>query len=538
VITVGPKGCDFYRIEAALGAAEPGDVIEVHSGEYWANLNITMPFVVLRGNDTGGGMPVLRAGSSTADIENIAPGTSILEERTGGTAIAIRADFVTVEGFVITGVTWPKPYGTEEHNDLIGNAGIRVYSDFNKIANNTFTGNDLTAIGLWNCTNNQILGNTIKDVSFGYGIQLYNASMNTIEKNILNHNSWGIELQRSDTNTFNQNEIQESVNSGIRAVNCNFTTLTENIISRNGHESKYEGTGKGVSLVGSYGMIADNIISFNRDDGVYVESIIWEFCSQPPCGSEESYENLIIDNKIQGNGRDGIRLEKTWKNLIWKNNLTSNHGKGISFVQSHNNSAELNNINKSDYGVYLDRSNYTRISNNTVKEAERSGIYLWSCTGASADNNTLTDSPDGITIDEAGIKNALIGNRVSNSTDGINISGRSSENWIDRNVVISCETGVRLGDAIRNTVAGNEIADNLLGLALSAASSGNSVYGNNLSNNGEAARDEGDNRWDDEFKGNYYGSADCEDANNDGICDVPQPIPGGNNVDRYSLARF
>ena len=112
----------------------------------------------------------------------MAPGTSILEERTGGTAIAIRADFVTVEGFVITGVTWPKPYGTEEHNDLIGNAGIRVYSDFNKIVNNTFTGNDLTAIGLWNCTNNQIIGNTIKDVSFGYGIQFYNSSMNTIEK--------------------------------------------------------------------------------------------------------------------------------------------------------------------------------------------------------------------------------------------------------------------------------------------------------------------------------------------------------------------
>jgi len=538
VITVGPKGCDFYRIEAALGAAEPGDVIEVHSGEYWVNLNMTTPFLVLRGNDTGDGMPVLRAGSSTADIESIAPGTSILEERTGGTAIAIRADFVTVEGFVITGVTWPKPYGTEEHNDLIGNAGIRVYSDFNKIANNTFTGNDLTAIGLWNCTNNQILGNTIKDVSFGYGIQFYNSSMNTIEKNVLNHNSWGIELQRSDTNTFNQNEIQESVNSGIKAVNCNFTTFTENIISRNGHESEYEGNGKGIYLVGSYGMIADNIISFNRDEGVYVESIIWEYCSRSPCGAEESFENLIIDNKIQGNGRDGIRLEKTWKNLIWKNNLTSNHGKGISFVLSHNNSAELNNISKSDYGAYLDRSNYTRISNNTIKEAERSGIYLWSCTGASADNNTLTDNPAGITIEEAGINNTLIGNRVSNSTDGINISGRSSENWIDRNVVRSCETGVRLADAIRNTVAGNEIADNLLGLALSAASSGNAVYGNNLSNNDEAARDEGDNLWDDGSKGNYYGPGDCTDANNDGICDAPRPIPGGNNVDRYPLARF
>lgn len=53
-----------------------------------------------------------------------------------------------MEGFVITGTTWPIPYGTGGNNDLIGDAGIRVYSNFNKIANNTFEGNDLTAIGL------------------------------------------------------------------------------------------------------------------------------------------------------------------------------------------------------------------------------------------------------------------------------------------------------------------------------------------------------------------------------------------------------
>jgi pectin methylesterase-like acyl-CoA thioesterase len=68
-ITVGEKGADFYRIEAALDSASSGDIIEVQSGEYWVNLNITTPFIVLRGIDTGGGRPVLRAGSSTADTK-------------------------------------------------------------------------------------------------------------------------------------------------------------------------------------------------------------------------------------------------------------------------------------------------------------------------------------------------------------------------------------------------------------------------------------------------------------------------------------
>ena len=43
VITVGQQGCDFYRIEAAIDSAGPGDIIEVQSGEYYVNLNITIP---------------------------------------------------------------------------------------------------------------------------------------------------------------------------------------------------------------------------------------------------------------------------------------------------------------------------------------------------------------------------------------------------------------------------------------------------------------------------------------------------------------
>lgn len=106
-----------------MSAAKINDVIEVHSGEYWVNLNITTPFIVLRGNETGGGLPVLHAGSSTAEIEGAAGDTTFMTENAGGTAVAIRADFVTIERFVITGVTWPSPYDSGEHNDLIGHAG-------------------------------------------------------------------------------------------------------------------------------------------------------------------------------------------------------------------------------------------------------------------------------------------------------------------------------------------------------------------------------------------------------------------------------
>jgi len=536
-ITVGEDDCDFYRIEAALDAADPGDVIEVHSGEYLVNLNITTPSVVLQGIDTGGGLPFLRAGSSTADIERSSAGLTEMVEMSGGTAIAIRADFVTVDGFVITGVTWPKPYGTGEHNDLIGNAGIRVYSDFNKISNNTFEGNDLTAIGLWNASNNQLLENTIRDIPFGYGIMFYNSPYNNIEKNVIIHNDWGIELSKSDSNTIKENEIRESVNDGIVVSESNFTMITENIISRNGFESDYDGNGKGIRLQGSMGLVANNVISFNRNEGIYVESIFWQYCSEPPCGVEESYDNLIIGNRIQGNGKDGVRLYRTWRNNIIDNNITSNHGNGVCLVLSNNNTAELNNVTKNDHGIYLEQSNYTKVENNTIKEGEKTGIYIGSTIGALVKNNTLIDNPVGFALEVFCEKNVLARNSVTNSTEGVNLSGGSSDNHLRENRVRSCKTGVVLAGASRNVIVGNEIAENLLGLLADVSSSGNSIYGNDLSNNGEAARDEGGNKWDDGLRGNYWGPDACDDADGDGVCDGLRLIPGGKNADGFPLAR-
>lgn len=536
-ITVGQEGCDFYRIEAALSSANPGDVIEVASGEYLVNLNITTPGITLRGVDTGGGTPVLRAGSSTAEIERTSPGLTEMVQTSGGTAVAIRADFVTVENFVITGVTWQKPYDTGEHNDLIGNAGIKVYSDFNKIANNTFEGNDLSGVGLLNSSNNQILNNTIKDVPYGYGMILFNSHDNNIEGNALLSNSWGLSLQRSDSNTIRENEIRESVNDGIWAVNCNYTFITDNVISRNGIESEYEGNGKGVSLVGSMNLVANNVISFNRNDGVYLQSIFWEYCSEPPCGAEESYENLIIGNRIQGNGRDGVHLSKTWKNNIIDNNITENHGKGINLEESNNNTLDLNNVTKNDHGIYLDRSNFTAVNNNTIAEGGKAGIYLWSTVGSSMDNNTLLDNPEGLVLAESSERNLLARNNVTNSTEGINISGASDDNQLLNNRVRSSGTGILLLAAGQNLITGNEIADSLLGLFIDPLSSGNTIFANDLSTNVEAAKDGGDNRWDDGSRGNYYGPGLCDDADGDGICDGPRPIPGGDNVDGYPLAR-
>lgn len=466
VITVGEKGCDFYRIEAAIDSASPGDVIEVHSGEYNVNLNITIPLLTLMGKDTGEGRPLLRAGSSSADIERSGDGLTEMTVKSGGTAIAIREFGCKVDGFDITGVTWPTPYGSGEHNDLIGEAAIRVYSDGNTISNNTFYGNDLTAIGLWNCSNNRIVNNTIKDIPFGYALNIYNSHQNSIEGNLLLHNDWGIEMQRSDSNTIEENEIRDSINDAIRAVKCNFTIISENAIVGSGWESEYEGNGNGIYMIGCNGLISDNLISSNRVHGIFMESIFWD--NYP---ADECYDNLIFRNRIRNNGQDGVRVAKAWQNSFWENNISANHGDGMGFSLSHNNTLESNNISLSRRGILLDQSNYTKVLNSTVKDHAEGGVILvQSCIGS-----------------------AIQGNTISNSTQSINISAESFEN---------------------------------------------AIFANNLSLNPEPPWDGGDNSWDKDGRGNYYGQEDCPDSDGNGICDSPHPIAGGNNADRYPLARW
>jgi hypothetical protein len=60
-LTVCPNGCDYTNIQAAADAANSEDIIEIHSGTYYENLNILNSVATLLGKDVGGGMPIIDA---------------------------------------------------------------------------------------------------------------------------------------------------------------------------------------------------------------------------------------------------------------------------------------------------------------------------------------------------------------------------------------------------------------------------------------------------------------------------------------------
>lgn len=159
-------------------------------------------------------------------------------------------------------------------------------------------------------------------------------------------------------------------------------------------------------------------------------------------------------------------------------------------------------------------------------------VLHWICNR----NNTLRKNPVGIALENSSTNNRLSKNDVSNGTEGINLSDKSSNNAVRDNRVTNCLAGLSLAGASGNTITGNIIQKNDKGLVADKRSSGNTIFKNDITSNGEAARDEGRNLWDDGSRGNYYGSGDCQDSNHDGFCDSPYPISGGTNVDRYPLA--
>ena len=142
-------------IQAALSAAHDGDTIVVMGGKYYEHLQVKRAVKL-----TGQGMPALDATAS-------------------GSAITLRADGITVQGFkIVNSGSWPTETADE--------GAIKVLSN-----NNTVSGNDVSnnfnGILILGGRNNSIRENTVTG-NLDYGIRLQGANNNTIFNNRLDKN--------------------------------------------------------------------------------------------------------------------------------------------------------------------------------------------------------------------------------------------------------------------------------------------------------------------------------------------------------------
>ena len=197
-----------------------------------------------------------------------------------------------------------------------------------------------------------------------------------------------------------------------------------------------------------------------------------------------------------------------------RNQITDNHfleggtGMGIHLYWSSNNNTISRNTITKRIGINLGDSQYNTISNNTIiggdKEMGSAGILLARSSNNQVFGNTVKD-------------------KVSEESQALYISHESFNNLIFENTFENNMLGVALGAQVVNTLWNNVY--------------NNTLYRNNFLNNTKdvwIAPNAPVNYWDNGEEGNFWGSYNGTDNNQDGIGDTPFVI-SNNNIDHHPL---
>ncbi|MEM3138362.1 MAG: NosD domain-containing protein, partial [Thermofilaceae archaeon] len=280
-----------------------------------------------------------------------------------------------------------------------------------------------------------------------------------------------------------------------------------------------------------------------------------------------SSNSVVSGNRISGSVI-GVMIWYS-KSPIVSENLVYGGFWGIYFSHSPGGKLVSNNVINSTWGVFLYFSSRSTVTGNSFTGC---GLYLQESLGNIVSDNRVNGKPlvylenaselevceagqvvlvysNNVNITQIDISHTSVGILMWKTNNSIirdcNLTSNnwgvllyaSSDNEISGNNFIGNEVGVYIYESRGNVIRGNSLIGNSLALWL-ACSSANSVTRNCFIINREQVRAGcGENTWDEgpSLGGNYWSDGVDDDAEEDGIVDVPYSV-GWGNIDRYPLA--
>jgi parallel beta-helix repeat protein len=317
-LSVCSAGCAYSSLQDAIDNASIGDTILVQSGTYNENVNVNKQ-LTLRGI----GNPVVKSVGSDS-------------------AIKLSANGIRLEGFDVTGASYP-------------GEGIEITSNDNTLVENNAYDNDNNGISLFQSGNNTLIGNN----AYNNGYSGRNGKYGS-----------GISFSSSCNNTLIGNNVNYNKNDGISfSSSCNNTLIGNNATSNNDF---------GITFFSSLNNTLRGNNASNNGNGIILSS---------------SGNNTLIGNNANSNNGIGISLSSSGNNSLGGNNASNNNRIGISLASSSDNMLSGNNASSNDYGISMDFSGDNLIYNNIFNNTNNvlfygSNINTWGITKQS-DTNIL-----------------------------------------------------------------------------------------------------------------------------------------------------
>ncbi len=476
-----------------------------------------------------------------------------------------------VDGVFISGNWYDGKHSIAQNEFYLNNNGVRIdESIYNKMSRNNFTDNSI-GVFVQDSTpqfypfsgiTNQIENNSILNAAEGEkGIYLISSERNFLYNNTVNStlggvkgtDTWGMLLESSSLNVLSKNTLQSNEH-GIRLDQSGDNNLTFNEMTDNFYNFGVTGS-----------EIEHFVEEINASNLVNNSKIYYRVgVNGSTVPSSAGYVGLIscwnisVPNVTLHNNYQGILLVNTTYSTI-RNAIVNWTYHGVYMFMSNNdtltgNSSYRNIFENNAVGVRLHRTSHIAIEYSNFSHHNSESIYI---TGTPSDtsmwNNVSRVYAEYTPWNGFGIRLEYVKNStISNSTldhcgNGIYLDGgpqlmgaaNTTVTVIFTNISNSYSNGVRMLRAKYNLFVNNSFHQNKVGIYIRYDAQLNTIYHNNYqgNKNNHDVDWRRPNTWDDDYPsgGNWWCGFQCNDTNDDDICDEEYPIVEPDNIDRYPL---